>query len=151
MIKAVFFDWFNTLACYQPPREDPWLEMIEAQPSAAPSHDWNERVERECYRAVVAARVPGEGGRIREIRNTLERISFNFGPTLLEWMQDHAPGTYRAVLEADRRSASMLGGHGNALAQAYHHTILPLASRRDKVTEVRWGMADFRRRFGHAP
>ena len=133
---------------YQPPRENPFLDEVEAEPSAAPYHDWNQRIERECYRAVVAARVSGAEGRIARIVNTLESISFNFGPTLLEWMEREARETYRAILDADRVSAQRLRGHGNAIAQPYHHTILPLASRRDKVTEVRWGMADFRRRFG---
>ncbi len=136
---------------YQPPREDPWLDELEAQPSAAPYHDWNARVEAECYRTVVGARVAGEGGRIREILNTLRFISFNFGPTLLEWMERAAPRTYESVLEADRWSRSANAGQGNALAQAYHHAILPLASRRDKVTEVRWGIEDFRRRFRRDP
>jgi alpha-amylase/alpha-mannosidase (GH57 family) len=136
---------------YQPPREDPWLEEVDAQPSAAPYHDWNARVEAECYRTVAAARIPGEGGRIREILNTLRFISFNFGPTLLEWMERAAPATYNSILEADRWSRAANGGHGNAIAQAYHHSILPLATRRDKVTEVRWGKEDFRRRFGRDP
>lgn len=136
---------------YQPPREDPWLETLEAQPSAAPFHDWNEKIERECYRAVSAARLTGREGRIAEIVNTLESISFNFGPTLLEWMEDHAPRTYRAIMDADASSRMKHRGHGNALAQAYHHTILPLASRREKVSEVRWGIADFSRRFGRDP
>lgn len=135
---------------YQPPREDPWLEAVERQPSAHPFHDWNERVERECYRAVVAARLPGPGGRIRSIRNTLRHISFDFGPTLLEWLEKHARRTYRAVLEADAESRQRLG-YGNALAQAYHHSILPLASRREKALEIRWGILDFRRRFGRDP
>ena len=136
---------------YQPPREDPWLEEVEIEPSAAPFHDWNQRVESECYRAVVSARVPGTGGRIDHIVNTLAHLSFNFGPTLLDWMEREAPRTYAAILEADRISRSAHGGQGNAIAQPYHHTILPLASRRDKVTEVRWGIADFRRRFGRDP
>jgi alpha-amylase/alpha-mannosidase (GH57 family) len=136
---------------YQPPRDDPWLETVEAQPSAAPYHDWNARVTDDCYRAVVAARVPGPDGRISDIVNTLEHISFNFGPTLLEWMEGEAPQTYKAILEADAVSTVSKGGHGNAIAQAYHHTILPLASRREKVSEVRWGIRDFRRRFGRDP
>jgi hypothetical protein len=136
---------------YQPPRENPWTGTIEAQPSAAPYHDWNERIEAECYRTVVAARVPGAEGRIASIENLLYRISFNFGPTLLDWLETHSPDTYGAILEADRISRKRTGGHGNALAQPYHHTILPLASRREKVTEVRWGIADFRRRFGRNP
>jgi hypothetical protein len=135
---------------YQPPRENPWLEEVEREVSAAPYHDWNARIEQECYHAVVAARVLAPDGRISRIVNTLEYISFNFGPTLLEWMEVHAPETYSRVLEADRRSIARLG-HGNAIAQPYHHAILPLSSRRDKVTEVRWGIADFRRRFGRDP
>lgn len=136
---------------YQPPRENPWTRVIEAQPSAAPFNNWNERIEAECYRSVVAARVPGAEGRIASIENLLYLISFNFGPTLLEWMETHAPDTYGAILEADRASRRRTGGYGNAMAQAYHHTILPLASRREKVTEVRWGISDFRRRFGRDP
>jgi hypothetical protein len=136
---------------YQPPRDDPWFETVETQATATPFHDWNERVTEECYRAIVAARIPGNGGRIARIVNTLESISFNFGPTLLEWIEKEAPDTYRAILHADAKSSTTNGGHGNALAQAYHHTILPLASRREKVTEVRWGMADFRKRFGREP
>ena len=135
---------------YQPPRENPWLEEVEREASAAPYHDWNARIEQECYHAVVAARVLAPDGRISRIVNTLEYISFNFGPTLLVWMEVNAPDTYARVLEADRRSIARLG-HGNAIAQPYHHAILPLSSRRDKVTEVRWGIADFRRRFGRDP
>jgi len=135
---------------YQPPREDPWLGYVEAEKGAAPHHDWNRRVEQECYRAVTAARIPDAAGRIARIVNTLERISFDFGATLLEWMADEAPATYRAVLDADRVSRERLG-HGNAIAAPYHHVILPLNTRRDKATEVRWGIADFRRRFGREP
>lgn len=136
---------------YQPPREDPFLDEVEAEPSAAPFHDWNQRIERECYRAVVAARITASDGRIERLVNTLEAISFNFGPTLLEWMEREAHATYEAILVADQESARRLGGHGNAIAQPYHHTILPLATRRDKRTEVRWGIADFRRRFDREP
>jgi alpha-amylase/alpha-mannosidase (GH57 family) len=136
---------------YQPPREDPWLNQVAAEPSAAPYHDWNERIERESYRAVVAARLYAPDGRIAQIVNTLASISFNFGATLLEWLEREAPGTYAAVLEADRASRARHAGHGNAIAMPYHHIIMPLASRRDKTTEVRWGIADFRRRFGRDP
>jgi len=121
---------------YQPPRDDPWLGTIPLEPSAAPYHDWNERIEQECY-----ARVAG----------SLASVSFDFGPTLLEWMERAAPETYAAVLAADRASVTQHGGHGNAIAMSYHHTILPLSPRRDKRTEVRWGIADFRRRFGREP
>jgi uncharacterized protein DUF3536/glycosyl hydrolase family 57 len=135
---------------YQPPREDPWIEEVETEPSAAPFHDWNERIEQECYRAVVAARISGHAGRILRIVNTLDQISFDFGPTLLEWMEQKAPETYAAILAADARSRTRLGA-GNAVAMPYHHTILPLSSLREKIAEVRWGIADFRRRFGREP
>ena len=136
---------------YQPPRENPWLEYVETEATATPFHDWNQRVEAECYRAVVAARIPDRTGRITRIVNVLEKMSFDFGPTLLEWMEEEAPDTYRAVLEADAVSCRAARGHGNAIAAPYHHVILPLGTRRDKETEVRWGIADFRRRFGRAP
>jgi hypothetical protein len=136
---------------YQPPREDPWLDLVPREPNAGPWHDWNERIERECYRAVVAARVPGADGYIRRVVNTLLSISYNVGPTLLEWLEQQAPETYRAFIAADRQSAARTGGLGNAIAAPYHHVILPLASHREKATEVEWGIADFRRRFGRAP
>ncbi|HPV73573.1 MAG TPA: DUF3536 domain-containing protein [Gemmatimonadaceae bacterium] len=136
---------------YQPPREHPYFDEIEAEVSAAPYHDWNSRIDRECYRAVVAARVSGAHGRIARIVNTLEHLSFNVGPTLCTWMERHSPDAYRAMLAADHESCRRLGGHGNAIAHPYHHVILPLASRRDKVTEVRWGIADFKRRYGRDP
>jgi hypothetical protein len=135
---------------YQPPRENPWLGYVEAEANAAPHHDWNRRIEQECYRAVAAARIPDAAGRIARISNAFERISFDFGATLLDWMEDEAPTTYRAVLDADRVSRERLG-FGNAIAAPYHHVILPLASRRDRETEVRWGIMDFRRRFGREP
>ncbi len=136
---------------YQPPRENPWLDYVETEATAAPYHDWNHRVESECYRAVVAARLPDGRGRIARVMNALERISFDVGPTLLVWLEEEAPDTYRAVLEADAASRRRTGGFGNALAAPYHHVILPLSTRRDKVSEVRWGIADFRRRFGREP
>ncbi|NNF14164.1 MAG: DUF3536 domain-containing protein [Gemmatimonadetes bacterium] len=135
---------------YQPPREDPWTGSIRRQPSAAPYHDWNERVAAECYGPVVASRVIREGEPDRII-NSLEWMSFNFGPTLMVWLESHEPGTYAAILEADRRSAQRLNGHGNAIAMPYHHPILPLSTERDRRTEIRWGIADFRRRFGRDP
>jgi alpha-amylase/alpha-mannosidase (GH57 family) len=136
---------------YQPPREDPWLDLVPREPNAAPWHDWNQRIERECYRAVAAARIPGAEGYIKRIVNTLLSISYNVGPTLLEWMEHQAPETYRAFIAADRISSARTGGLGNAIAMPYHHVILPLASHREKTTEVEWGIADFRRRFGRAP
>jgi alpha-amylase/alpha-mannosidase (GH57 family) len=136
---------------YQPPRESAWLEVIELQESAAPFHDWNERINFECYARNTAARIHGEQDFIREIVNNYAQMSFNFGPTLLSWLETADPTTYQAILDADRQSLARFGGHGNALAQAYNHTILPLANERDKVTQVRWGIADFERRFGRKP
>ena len=124
-----------------------WLGEVETEPTAAPFHDWNERIEHECYRAVVSARIPGPGGRIARLVNTLHSISFDLGPTLATWMEREARETNAAFLQSDRVSRERLG-FGNAVATPYHHVILPLCSRRDKVTEVRWGMRDFARRFG---
>lgn len=136
---------------YQPPRESAWLEVIELQDSAAPFHDWNERINFECYARNTAARIHGEADFIKKIVNNYAQISFNFGPTLLSWLESSDPTTYHAILDADRRSWERFGGHGNAMAQAYNHTILPLANEQDKVTQVRWGIADFERRFGRKP
>ena len=135
---------------YQPPREDPWTEVVPEQPSAAPFHDWNERIAHECYEPVVSARVLGPDGQEHDSINTLEWMSFNFGPTLLVWLEEHAPATYAAVLDADRLSRTRLG-HGNAIAMPAHHPILPLSNSRDRQTEIRWGIADFERRFGRKP
>jgi alpha-amylase/alpha-mannosidase (GH57 family) len=144
------------LACihchfYQPPRENPWLEAVEAQDSASPDHDWNARIARECYLANGWARILDGDGRISKIVNNYARISFNFGPTLLSWMEEREPEGYRRILEGDRESQRIFSGHGSALAQAYNHTILPLANRRDKRTQIRWGMQDFQRRFERDP
>ena len=133
---------------YQPPRENPWLEAIELQDSAFPYHDWNERITAECYAPNATARRLDADGRIVEIVNNYERISFNFGPTLLAWMKELAPDILAAVVEADRRSRERFSGHGNALAQVYNHMIMPLANVRDKATQVRWGLRDFEQRFG---
>ncbi|AKU91476.1 DUF3536 domain-containing protein [Vulgatibacter incomptus] len=133
---------------YQPPRENPWLEEVELQDSAAPFHDWNDRIAAECYGPNAAARILTPGRRITEVVNNYRSLSFNFGPTLLSWMERKRPEIYRAILEADRDSCRERGGHGNALAQAYNHSILPLEPRRDKRTQIRWGLADFAHRFG---
>jgi alpha-amylase/alpha-mannosidase (GH57 family) len=136
---------------YQPPRENPWLETIAPQHSAHPYHDWNERIVAECYTPNTASRILDGDGRIVHIVNNYARISFNFGPTLLAWLEKHVPATYHAIIEADRQSRSLFSGHGSAIAQAYNHMILPLASKRDKRTQVIWGIRDFERRFGRMP
>jgi alpha-amylase/alpha-mannosidase (GH57 family) len=133
---------------YQPPRENAWLETIELQESAAPYHDWNERITAECYAPNAASRILNEDDRIINIVNNYSNISFNFGPTLLSWMERNAPAAYAGILEADARSVKQRKGHGNAIAQVYNHLIMPLASRRDKDTQVKWGLADFKSRFG---
>lgn len=136
---------------YQPPRENPWLEAIELQDSAYPYHDWNERITSECYAPNGASRILNADNRIERIVNNYAHISFNFGPTLLAWMKNHAPQVYRSVLDADRQSRRQFSGHGSAMAQAYNHMILPLANLRDKRTQVLWGIRDFQTRFGRMP
>src|ERR1043166_8076161 len=123
---------------YQPPRENPWTGEVEAEPTAAPYHDWNERIHDECYAPNATA-------------NNYARISFNFGPTLLSWLERHHADTYQHIIDADRESIAQRGGHGNAIAQAYGHAILPLCNERDRLTQIVWGMADFRFRFGREP
>ncbi|MFI5362214.1 MAG: DUF3536 domain-containing protein [Elusimicrobiota bacterium] len=132
---------------YQPPRENPWTGSVERQPSAGRDHDWNARIARECYIPNGEARVMDGAGRIADLVDNYEWMSFNFGPTLLAWLETAHPHAHARLVEADKRSASRLNGHGNAMAQSFHHTILPLAHPRDRVTEVRWGLADFERRF----
>jgi len=133
---------------YQPPRENPWTGAVERQPSAGQDHDWNARIARECYVPNSEARVVDGEGRITDIVDNYAWMSFNFGPTLLAWLEKAHPHAYARLREADKASAARLDGHGNAVAQAFHHSILPLASPRDRTTEIRWGLADFRGRFG---
>lgn len=136
---------------YQPPRENPWLEYVEYQESAHPFHDWNERIADECYTPNTQARILDEQGRLRDVLNNYQHISFDFGPTLLAWMENRCRDTYQAILDADAVSVEGRSGHGNALAQAYNHMIMPLASKRDKVTQVVWGIKDFEKRFRRSP
>src|SRR5438270_1094025 len=136
---------------YQPPRENPWLEAVEQQESAYPYHDWDERITAECYAPNGASRILDEAGRIRQIVNNYGRISFNFGPTLLSWMEEKAPEAYQCILQSDQESSARFSGHGSAIAQGYNHMILPLANPRDKYTQVLWGVCDFEHRFGRAP
>ena len=136
---------------YQPPRENPWLEAVEATDSAYPYHDWNERITAECYAPNTASRILDGEGRIVQITNNYSKISFNFGPTLLSWLEEKEPDIYQAILDADRESRERFSGHGSALAQVYNHMILPLANRRDRETQVRWGLRDFEHRFGRLP
>lgn len=136
---------------YQPPRENPWTGVVEPEPGAHPFHDWNERVYSECYRANAFARIVDQYGRVSRIVNNYNNISFNFGPTLLSWIEEHHPSVYLRILDADRVSRERHGGHGNAIAQTYNHAILPLCNERDRVTQIRWGLVDFRHRFQREP
>jgi alpha-amylase/alpha-mannosidase (GH57 family) len=136
---------------YQPPRENPWLEAIEIQDSAYPYHDWNERIAAECYAPNSASRITDREGRITRIVSNYARISFNFGPTLLSWLETCTPEIYKAILDADRQSIAWRSGHGSALAQVHSHIIMPLANTRDKRTQVIWGIADFVSRFKRFP
>ncbi len=133
---------------YQPPRENAWLEEIELQETAFPFHDWNERITAECYGPNSVSRMLNSTGRIVDIVNNYTKISFNFGPTLLSWMEAKQPDIYQAILDADRESLVYHRGHGSAIAQVYNHIIMPLANRRDKETQVLWGLRDFEKRFG---
>jgi alpha-amylase/alpha-mannosidase (GH57 family) len=136
---------------YQPPRENPWLETVETQDTAAPYHDWNERICAECYATNGAARIVNDKNQITRIVNNYARISFNVGPTLLSWLLENAPRSYRMILEGERRSRRSFRGHSSAMAQVYNHIILPLASRRDRITQIRWGIADYQHHYGAPP
>ncbi len=136
---------------YQPPRENPSLEAIEVQDSAYPYHDWNERVCSECYAPNALSRILDDQDRVIELVNNYAHMSFNFGPTLLSWMEEKAPKVYESIQQADKLSREKFSGHGSAIAQAYNHIILPLANRRDKNTQVKWGIRDFEHRFQRKP
>lgn len=136
---------------YQPPRENPWLEEVELQDSASPYHDWNERITAESYAPNAASRILDANGNLVNVVNNYSKISFNFGPTLLSWMERHTPAVYKTIIEADAESRNNFSGHGSALGQVYNHLIMPLATTRDKRTQVIWGIRDFERRFGRKP
>jgi alpha-amylase/alpha-mannosidase (GH57 family) len=136
---------------YQPPRENPWLEFVEVQDSARPYHDWNERICSECYEANGAAHILNANAELIDVMNNYSRMSFNFGPTLMSWIEHHRPEVYRSIQRGDRESLVRYQGHGSALMQPYNHVIMPLASRRDKETQLIWGITDFRHRFGREP
>jgi alpha-amylase/alpha-mannosidase (GH57 family) len=136
---------------YQPPRENPWLEAVETQDSATPYHDWNERICAECYAANGAARIVNGRNQIIGIVNNYSRISFNIGPTLMSWLEQNAPRTYRMILDGERSSRKNFRGHSSAIAQVYNHMILPLASTRDRITQIRWGIADYEHRYVRPP
>ncbi len=136
---------------YQPPRENPWLERIELQDSANPFHDWNERITAECYAPNARSRLLGPNGKVRDIVSNYSRMSYNFGPTLMAWMERHATSAYNDIIASNEESKKRFGGHPSAIAQVYNHMIMPLANRRDKQTQVRWGIRDYEKRFGNSP
>ena len=136
---------------YKPPRENPWLEAIELQDSALPFHDWNERINKECYNPNSVSKIVDSRNRILDVVNNYEYMSYNFGPTLLSWMEQFAPLTYERIIKADIESISEHNGHGNAIAQVYNHIIMPLANEHDKETQIKWGIRDFEYRFGRKP
>ena len=136
---------------YQPPRENPWLETIEIQDSANPYHDWNARIGAECYTPNSVSKIVTQENKIMDIVNNYSYISFNFGPTLLSWMEQYSPYSYQRIIKADVESIPQNNGHGNAIAQVYNHIILPLANKNDKYTQILWGIKDFQYRFGRTP
>ncbi len=136
---------------YQPPRENPWLEAIELQDSALPFHDWNERINKECYNPNSVSKIVDSRNRILDVVNNYEYMSYNFGPTLLSWLEHFAPLTYERIIKADIESIPQHNGHGNAIAQVYNHMIMPLANEHDKQTQIKWGIRDFEYRFGRKP
>ena len=136
---------------YQPPRDNPWLGCIPYQPSASPYHDWNERVNAECYAPNSVSRILDHNGKILSLVNNYEKMSFNFGPTLLGWLRQNSPQVYTRIIRADTKSRVLNKGHGNAIAQCYNHMIMPLANRHDKITQIVWGIRDFQFHFGRSP
>jgi len=136
---------------YQPPRENPWIDRIETQDSAAPYRNWNELVYDQCYRPNAFSRLLDPHGAIRDIHNNYLNMSFNFGPTLFSWLEQHHIGTARRVVEADSESCNRFENHGNAIAQVYNHLIMPLAPVRDQLTQIRWSKHYFRERFKRDP
>ncbi len=133
---------------YQPPRENPWTGEIEKQDSAKPYHDWNERIFHECYEPNAHAQIIDDKGEVLKEVNNYEYLNFNFGTSLLHWIKIKHPETYKEITEADKQSISLHNGHGNAIAMAYNHIIMPLANQRDKITQVKWGLKDFEYHFG---
>jgi alpha-amylase/alpha-mannosidase (GH57 family) len=136
---------------YQPPRENPWTNVIEKQASAEPYHDWDDRILHECYLPNSVAEIKNEYGMVLKIINNYEYLNFDFGPTLLHWIKEKYPGVYNRIIEADKNSIIQHHGHGNAIAMCYNHIIMPLANEQDKITQVRWGVKDFEHHFGRAP
>ncbi len=136
---------------YQPPRENPWTGQVDVEESAKPFHDWNERITKECYEANTKAPVLNPKGEVIARINNYSKISFDIGPTLLSWLRSNDPATYQAIIQADKESVLRNDGHGNAIAQVYNHIIMPLAKKRDKITQVIWGIRDFEFHYKRKP
>ncbi len=134
---------------YQPPRESPWTGLISPESGAAPFVNWNERILSECYAANGHAHTMED--HVVHIRNNYEILNFDFGPTLISWLERHGKAAYRNVKRGDALSVERRDGHGNAIAQSYGHSILPLLSARDKEVQIAWGIEDFTFRFAHRP
>ena len=133
---------------YQPPREDPWSETVPMEPSAAPFHDWNQKITAECYLPNTQARILSRDGKIEKLFNNFAHMSFDVGPTLLSWLKKNEPSLYETIILSDQESRKIFSGQGSAMAQAYNHVILPLANSHDKETQLIWGLRDFEYRFG---
>lgn len=132
---------------YQPPRENPWTGEIEKQKSAAPFHDWNERIWSECYEPNTHSQIINDNNVIVAEINNFDFLNFNFGPTLLHWLKRKHPETYKHIIDADARSVNEHNGHGNAIAMCYNHIIMPLANEHDKETQIKWALEDFKFHF----
>ena len=129
---------------YQPPRESPDTGEVERQPSADPFHDWNERVTSECYAPLSHAKRLDEHGSTLSVTNLWEHLSFDLGPTLGVWMDRRVPGVATSIAVGDSTG-------GGAMAHPWVHAILPLTPPGDRATIVRWGVDEFRARYGRAP
>src|SRR3569833_2924915 len=136
---------------YQPPRENPWREAIEPQPSAHPYRDWNERITAECYRPNLAARVVDNHNQIIRIVDNYQRMSFNVGPSLMSWLEAHAPDVHAALIEADAASQLRFSGHGSAMAQAYNHVIIPQTTPHKHTTQKHKNNTKKHKHNGRAP
>ncbi|MBM3699545.1 MAG: DUF3536 domain-containing protein [Actinobacteria bacterium] len=136
---------------YQPSRANPWLETIEIQEDAYPYHDWNEKINAQCYSANSGSHILDGHKKIKKVFNNYSRMSFNFGPVLLSWIKAHDMDTYRAIIDADKAACERFGGHGTAIAQVYNHIIMPLASKKDKYIQTHWAVKDFEANFKRKP
>ena len=136
---------------YQPSRENPWLNAIDIQTGAFPYHDWNEKINAECYMVNTGANILNASGKIAEIFNNYSRMSFNFGPSLLSWIKNYDRDTYNSIIEADSSGMERFSGHGCAIAQIYNHIIMPLAPATDRFIQVKWAISDFTANFKRQP